>query len=38
MTIDVLIIQCYKTTVFFVNYSILPSSYFLFTNIYYLRS
>jgi len=36
MAIDVLIIQCYKTAVFFVNYSILPSRCCLCTNIYYV--
>jgi len=36
MTIDVVITQCYKTIVFFVNYSILPSSCFLYTNISYV--
>jgi len=36
MTIDVLIIHCYKTAVFFANYSILPSSWCSCTNIYYV--
>jgi hypothetical protein len=35
MTIDVLIILYYKTVVLFVNYSILPFSCCLCTNIYY---
>jgi len=33
---NVLFIQQYKTIVFFVNYSILPSICCLFTNIYYV--
>ena len=33
MTIDALIIQCYKTVVFIMNYIILPSSCCLYTNI-----
>jgi len=32
MTIDVLIVQCYKRAVFFVSSSILPSSCCLYTN------
>ena len=36
MTTDELIIHCYKTVVFLVNYSILPSSCCLCTNIYHV--
>ena len=36
MTICVFIIQCHKTTVFFVNYSILPSNCLLCTKISYV--
>ena len=35
MAIDVWIIQCYETSVLFVNYGIFPSSCYLCTNIYY---
>ena len=35
MTIDELIVWCFKTVVFFVSYSILPSSFWLCRNIYY---
>ena len=35
MTIDVWIVQCYKTAVLFVNYGIFPSSCYLCSNIYY---
>ena len=39
MTIDVLNIKRYKTALFFVNYSILPSSCSLCTNVlFYLTS
>jgi len=36
MTNDVLIIQYYKTTVLLANYSILPSSCCLCTDVYYV--
>ena len=37
MTIDVLIIRFYKTTAFFTDYSILPYSCCLCTNICYVK-
>ena len=36
MTNDVSVIQYYKTTVLFANYSILPSSCCLCTDVYYI--
>ena len=38
MTIAVLIMQCYKTEVFFMNYSILVSSCCMCTNTIMLQS